>query len=245
MRNRLVNTEADSIDSYDGHVIHARAGVHAELEAMFRATIPRPARVLDVGAGAGAFSARLAEAGYEVVACDLDATQWSVASVPFVHADLNGDFGPDVGGPFDAACCIEVIEHVENPWHLLRQLASVVRPAGRLLLSTPNVTSFLSRLSFLRTGRPHQFDERDLEYGHINPVTSFEVRLIARSTGWRLVQERPTGYLPVFDLHRPTPRSVLYNVARGLVYVLSGPGKDGWCRAFLLERVDDSATVAG
>lgn len=241
MRNRLVNTQPDRVETYAGLTIHARAGVHDELEAVVRSAVPAGARILDVGAGAGAFSARLARAGYDVTACDLDADKWAADEVPFVQIDLGEDLPAAVPGPFDAACCIEVVEHVENPWHLFRQLAAVVRPGGRLVLSTPNTTSFLSRLSFLQHGTFHQFDVGDLSYGHINPLTAFEVNLIASRTGWRAVEERPVGYLPIVDLQSKSMRALAYGVARALAYLVSGPGKRGWCRVFVFERADEGA----
>ena len=48
-----------------------------------------------------------------------------------------------------------------------------------LLLSTPNITSFLSRALFFLTGRFHQFNNGDLSYGHINPVSAFELEQAA------------------------------------------------------------------
>lgn len=236
MKNRLVNTEPDRVEEYGGLTIHARAGVHAELEQLVRRTIPAGSTVVDVGAGAGAFSARLGRAGYRVTACDIDAAKWAAPDVPFVQVDVAESLAEQVPGPFDAACCIEVIEHVENPWQLFRQLAAVVRPGGRLVLSTPNTTSFLSRLTFLQHGRFHQFGDSDLEYGHINPLTAFEVRLIAGRTGWTLLEEVPVGYLPIVDLQRKTGRALAYGAARAVAYATSGPGKHGWCRAFTFER---------
>jgi 2-polyprenyl-3-methyl-5-hydroxy-6-metoxy-1,4-benzoquinol methylase len=245
VKNRFINTEPDEIERFDGHVIHARAGVHGELERLLRSAVPPPARVVDVGAGAGAFSVRLAAGGYDVTACDIDPSKWSAAPIAFYAVDATRGLASQLPAPFDAACCIEVIEHVENPWALFRELAAIVRPGGRLLLSTPNVTSFLSRLTFLRRGELHQFGEADLAYGHINPLTRSEIHLIARETGWRLVRERPCGYLPIVDLQRWTPRAVLFGFARFLAYVVSGPAKHGWCRAFIFERTDRSARATG
>lgn len=240
MRNRFVSTEADRVETYAGLTIHARAGVHRELELIFRRVVPRGASVLDVGAGAGAFSSRLARAGYDVTACDVEAGKWAATGVTFVETDLDRRLGAAVGGPFDAACCIEVIEHIENPWHLFRELAGVVRPGGCLVLSTPNTTSFLSRLTFLQHGRFHQFGEDDLAYGHINPLTSFEVGVIASRTGWRLVEEQPAGYLPIVDLETRSARALAYGFARAVSYVVSGPGKRGWCRVFVFERCPEA-----
>jgi len=43
---------------------------------------------------------------------------------------------------FDTVICAELIEHVENPYALLRALRPFVAPGGKLLVSTPNPLAF-------------------------------------------------------------------------------------------------------
>src|SRR5207244_3821228 len=59
-----------------------------------------------------------------------------------VCADLNTGALPYRSGAFDRATCLEVIEHVIDPLQLLRELHRVLRPAGRLILTTPNIRYF-------------------------------------------------------------------------------------------------------
>ena len=49
----------------------------------------------------------------------------------------------DIGGykktnKFDAVVCFELIEHVPNPEKLIEQISSVIKPGGKLFLSTIN-----------------------------------------------------------------------------------------------------------
>jgi len=46
------------------------------------------------------------------------------------------------GRTFDTIVCGELIEHLENPYALLRTLREVLRDDGRLILSTPNPMGF-------------------------------------------------------------------------------------------------------
>jgi SAM-dependent methyltransferase len=43
---------------------------------------------------------------------------------------------------FDAVLCVEVIEHVANPFAAAREIVRVLRPNGRLLLTTPFLYSY-------------------------------------------------------------------------------------------------------
>lgn len=236
MRNWLITTEPKQLQYYKGMLIHADTGVHEQALALFNQYIPRGSTVLDIGAGAGAFSRRLADAGYRVTALDVEAHKWLPEDIPFV--DLNIDVGitGSIRGQFDAACCLEVIEHVENPWNLMREIYAVLKPGGHVILSTPNITSFFSRLLFLRNGRFHQFDEADLSYGHISPITTFELSTIVQKVGLRILETRPGGYLPVFDLVSFHPQALAFNVLRGLAYLIARGQKRGWCLFFVLEK---------
>jgi SAM-dependent methyltransferase len=236
--NWLVTFEPKHLEYYRGRLIHADTRLHDQA-AQLVVHVARPgAAVLDVGAGAGAFSTRLMDLGYSVTAVDANEGEFDCPGVPFSRVDLNRDSLSSVlSCQFDLACCLEVIEHVENPWQLLRNLRAIVKPDGKLVLSTPNTTSFLSRLIFLRTGRFHQFQVDDLEYGHINPVSNFELTLIAVRSGWRIVEVLPAGYLPVFDLSSGRPRDLVVNALRGLAYLVSTGQKRGWTLLYVMEPI--------
>ena len=237
MRNKWINTRPKELEYYKGMLIRADTGVHAQALEVFQQYVPAGSTVLDVGAGQGAFSQRLADAGYRVTALDVNEGDWPEgSSIPFATLDINQGIAASVQGPFDAVCCLEVVEHVENPWSLMRDIRAVLRPGGRAVVSTPNITSFLSRLTFLRTGRFHQFGEADLAYGHIAPITTHEMQVVLRSTGLRLLEMRPGGYLPVFDFYRKGPASWAKNLMRGLAYAASAGEKQGWCMFFVVEN---------
>jgi len=236
MRNWLINTRKKQLEYYKGMLIRADTGVHEQAAALFQEYVPVGARVLDVGAGAGAFSQRLVDIGYSVTALDLDPEKWLPRDIPFLRLDIDAGITGSVNATFDATCCLEVIEHVENAWNLLREIYAVLKPGGRLILSTPNTTSFLSRLIFLRTGQFHQFDETDLAYGHINPVTAYEIKVIARRIGWRILEIRPGGYLPVLDFSSLNPKRMAANIVRALIYPFTKGEKRGWCLFFVMEK---------
>jgi SAM-dependent methyltransferase len=150
-------------------------------------------RALDLGAGRGELSTSLAARGYTVTAVERYGPQFE-ASVPLVDADLNEPF-PFADASFDAALAIEILEHLENPRRFLRELARTLRPGGVAIVSTPNLTSLLSRFLFAACGQwdlffNHPWRLRDpyssLVHGHITPVTRWLLEHHARDAGFQV-----------------------------------------------------------
>ena len=121
-----------------------------------------------------------------------------------------------------------MIEHVENPWELMREIYAVLETGGIAVITTPNITSFFSRVLFMINGRFHQFDEADLSYGHISPITAFELDTIMKRIGLKLLEITPGGYLPVFDFSGWSIKTILMNFLRGITCRLARGHKRGW-----------------
>ena len=72
------------------------------------------------------------------------------------------------GREFDCVIAAEFIEHVENPYAVLRDLRALIAPGGRLILSTPNPVAFptllcewtMSRKFFYTTDHTYYFSPR-------------------------------------------------------------------------------------
>jgi SAM-dependent methyltransferase len=92
------------------------------------------ARVLDVGCGDRPYEALLAGAA-TVVGFDVPGNP---------HADVHGsiDAIPVEDASFDVVLCLQVLEHVPEPAAAVRELRRVVKPGGRVLLSTHGVYPF-------------------------------------------------------------------------------------------------------
>lgn len=103
------------------------------------------ARVLDAGCGEGYGADAVARVASRVVAFDYDATV--VAHVRGRYADLaavRGDLQrmPFAGGAFEVVVNLQTIEHLHNQPGFVRECARVLRPAGTLVVTTPNRLTF-------------------------------------------------------------------------------------------------------
>ncbi len=132
-----------------GPIPHAPYTTHRKaIEFLSR---EKPGRILDAPAGEGYASKKLKELGVDVYALDLDPGDFKLSGINFTKADLNAVLPyPDSG--FDYVLCLEGIEHLENPHHLLREFKRVLKPGGNLVLSTPNVLSVYNRIRYFLSG---------------------------------------------------------------------------------------------
>ncbi len=150
---------------------------------------PREGRVLEVAAGSGAFAMRLVELGFSVEACDLYPEQFRAPGIPVRFADLSQKLPYD-DASFEYLSCLEGIEHLEDQFAFVREGWRVLKPGGRLLLSTPNILGLASRWRYFWTGffplatRPMNEHHRAPVHDHIHLVTYYELRYILRTVGF-------------------------------------------------------------
>jgi SAM-dependent methyltransferase len=113
---------------------------HLEIGSAFpRLRIQPGERVLDLGCGRGYWAGRAARAGAEVVAYDVKREGVERAAlryprVRFVHGTAEETGLEDES--FDVVLLLSVLEHTTEPERVLAEVARVLRPGGRLALTT-------------------------------------------------------------------------------------------------------------
>ena len=164
-------------------------GVHETAQEMVR-QLPR-GKMVELGAGEGAFCQWGRREGFDVTALELDPAIFRVPGVECLSADLNQAV------PLPDACCdlvvaMDIIEHLENQYQFVREISRILRPGGRAVLSTPNEHNLANRWTYFWSGfygdSRHVIDEHDpqLPMKHVNMIPPSQMDLAWRRADMQL-----------------------------------------------------------
>lgn len=155
-----------------------------------------PSAALDIGCGSGGVGHALRERypHCELWGCELDANAAGMAREHFDHVVEQNieevDFAAlGLSRPFDLVCLFDVLEHLVNPWELLRALLSRITPDAHLIVSLPNASNLLLLHDALRGYWPYR-NWGLLDFTHLRFFTDFDARKMFYQTGYRVVEHR-------------------------------------------------------
>jgi SAM-dependent methyltransferase len=132
-----------SQDAYVADREHQRSRARKQL-ALVSGIVAPGARLLDFGAGSGAFVATARERGWD--AAGVERSRSAVERALRDHAvRLDPDL-PEAEASFDAVTLWDVVEHLRDPHGIVKSLRAHLRPGGWMFLETGNWESW-SRLA--------------------------------------------------------------------------------------------------
>jgi GT2 family glycosyltransferase/2-polyprenyl-3-methyl-5-hydroxy-6-metoxy-1,4-benzoquinol methylase len=204
--------------------------------------VPAGARVLDLGTGSGALGKYLQSQG----TTDIDGVTYNAAEAEvagpgyrrIVVADLDEGSWPQqfVGQQYDFIVCADVLEHLKRPEAVLAACRDLLAPAGRLLISIPNV-AYGGLIAELLSGEFAYREEGLLDSTHLRFFTQRSLLRFLAQHGWavdqvehieRLLHE--SEFKVAFDSLPPAVARHLLASREALTYqfiLVAGPVADG------------------
>jgi SAM-dependent methyltransferase len=147
-------------------------------------------RVLEVGCGGGELGRLLKQRGHYVAGVELIPEAAEAARRHLDHvvtADVETDGLPFTSGSFDAVVFADVLEHLVDPWRVLREGAALITPDGCVVASIPNVQNLDVVWRLLR-GRWDYRERGILDRGHLRFFTLNGIHDLFEQAGLTMTQ---------------------------------------------------------
>ena len=152
-------------------------------------------RVLEVGAHTGRFSALLRERGCHVTAIEIDPRAARIAGQAADRVIVGDIEVPAVcariGGSFDVVLFMHVLEHLMDPWRVLRDTRHLLGPDGRVIVLLPNVACWRIRKDLFLHGRFRYTETGILDRTHLRFFTFASAHELLAGAGYELTSFAP------------------------------------------------------
>ena len=150
---------------------------------------PRDAKIVDLGCGEGVLVEELRAEGRDALGVDLN-----YESPAVVRDDITNTRFED--GQLDVVLCLDVLEHLQyqDQVKALAEIRRLLKPAGHLIATIPNLAHFSSRFAFLFLGRLLRTSDVERHPGD-RPIGEY-IDLIEPD----FVIEKRRGIFPTFPL---------------------------------------------
>jgi len=152
----------------------------------------RKGKILDAPAGSGDISKKLQDVGFEVYAADIAPESFKPLDLQCKKVDLNCNL-PYEDDFFDYILSSNGIEHLEDQYTFVRECYRILKPHGKLLITTPNILNLKARVANLLLGFPTFHDRPQNEVddyeggGHINNASYLDLRINLHRNGFKII----------------------------------------------------------
>jgi 2-polyprenyl-3-methyl-5-hydroxy-6-metoxy-1,4-benzoquinol methylase len=134
-------------------------------------------KILELGTGDGELMNELRKRGCNVIGLDVFPRKFLLEKGFDIRKhDLNKGL-PFKKSLFDAVIGLEVLEHLYNPYEMMKEIKRVLKPNGYAVLSMPNTASLFCRIGQLYEKRT---DNLDIYWHHYQPSITSIRNLISK-----------------------------------------------------------------
>ena len=153
-----------------------------------------PQRILDIGCGWGSTTEALRKRGGVTFAIgvEIDPASAQEAKKQFDHvycsAVEDAPFEERIApGTLDAVLCLDVLEHLVDPWAVVRRVSPLLAPGGRLYVSVPNIRNWKFIWRLLTRGDFHYTQSGLLDRTHLRFFVRDTAMALAGAGGLEVV----------------------------------------------------------
>jgi len=180
---------------------------HARVD-LIRLIPPGTTKILEVGCGAGMTGKALKEKGFEkIVGIEINeevARGGSAFYDQIVIGDVEKMRLPFEKEYFDCILYGDVLEHLVNPWEVLKDHQTILKKGGAIICSIPNVRNYRILKNLIFRGRWEYTEDGILDKSHLRFFTLDSIQGMLREAGYEIegLTKRSSGAHWVKWIHR-------------------------------------------
>lgn len=149
--------------------------------------------VLDIGCGTGATGRMLKKAkiAKEVIGIDsaskvINEAEKNLDEV--INADIETVELPFQQEHFDYIICADVLEHLRDPWSVLKKIRPYLKKEGYIVVSIPNIRNWRVLKDLIIKGKWTYVDQGILDNTHLRFFTKSSIKELFLSTNFNIVE---------------------------------------------------------
>jgi len=207
MKPLITESDAKRVTGLNGYPLFCHQRRKKVIIELISKICPKGGTVLDIGCALGDISIELFALGYQVHGIDCEPIRLNKAKkltdkyrqkVEFEHTSLE-EFSTD--RTYNIVLLGEVLEHFIDPTRVLRDIKNLLSPAGKVVITTPNMPSLRNRLKFGLLGifpdnnpeHKYYFDFKKLS--HVVSDTGYEIHYFSTRFTDTLTKSKFTAWL--------------------------------------------------
>jgi len=158
-------------------------------------------RLLDIGCWDGLFLEKIRMAGLYQELTGIDIVESGIKLVrekgfDAKMVDLNAGVLPFPDNHFDAVTILAVIEHIFEPFSIVREIRRILKPGGILIIDVPNVASLTNRIRILIGRIPITSNDQGWDGGYLHYFTKHALDQFLKNEGFEILVRKTTGGFP-------------------------------------------------
>ncbi len=168
---------------------------------------------------------------FDLEPLDISAEEWDIEK-PFPYAYAKAQI----------ITMLDIVEHLNNPWICMQNVARTIMPGGYLILTTPNPAWSNSRVDMLKSGYLSCFGQSDLDLNHhvFTPWPHIINRLITDS-GFEIIEYSTLdGKTKIFDKNLKgltIPIKLVFRIVKKILE-FKDPASIGMSYGIIAKRID-------
>jgi glycosyltransferase involved in cell wall biosynthesis len=193
--------------------------------------------ILDVGASRGYLVEHLVKAGYHATAIEKDpqqAREIEVICEKVYTMDIEETVPPQ-DEVYDLIIFGDVLEHLRNPWEVLKRYSDCLREGGKIIVSLPNTVHIIVRMMIL-LGKFEYMARGPLDKTHLRFFTKKSATKMVKEAGFTIDRVEVTSALSFIN-----SKSRVFSLVNLLAYFLARVWPGMFAYQFVILATKDSS----